>query len=69
MSKRKEKFAKSLSMFLKPKGVTTLLANYLEVDTAAVCNWKSGKSFPEAETVIKIAEFFNCSVDAILGRE
>lgn len=30
--------------------------------------WLSGKSLPSVENLIKLAKFFNCSIDFILGR-
>ncbi len=32
-------------------------------------DWKNGKRVPAVENVIKLAEFFDCRVDFILGRE
>lgn len=32
-------------------------------------NWLTGKSLPSAEKLLKLAEYFNCSVDYLLGRE
>ncbi len=32
-------------------------------------DWKNGKRVPTVENVIKLAEFFDCRVDYILGRE
>ena len=38
------------------------------VSTGNICDWKSGRSKPNAETLIKIAECYNCSIDYLLGR-
>ena len=34
-----------------------------------ISDWKSGRSAPKADTLIKIADYLNCSVDYLLGRE
>lgn len=38
------------------------------ISTGNICDWKSGRSKPSAETLINIAECYNCSVDYLLGR-
>ena len=37
------------------------------VSSAAIANWKTG-SIPNGETLMKIADYFNVSVDYLLGR-
>lgn len=37
------------------------------VSSAAIANWKAG-SIPNGETLMKIADYFNVSVDYLLGR-
>jgi len=32
-------------------------------------NWLIGKSLPSAENLLRLANYFNCSVDFLLGRE
>ncbi|MBO4988829.1 MAG: helix-turn-helix domain-containing protein [Clostridia bacterium] len=39
------------------------------VHQSIVYAWKSGKRLPSLDNVVKMAEFFDCSVDLILGRE
>lgn len=56
-----------------------LLSNFhvtkyrLEKDTklteATVDRWQKGKYEPTVESIIRLAEYFDCSVDFILGRE
>lgn len=38
------------------------------ISTGNICDWKSGRSKPNAETLIKIANHYNCSIDYLLGR-
>jgi transcriptional regulator with XRE-family HTH domain len=43
------------------------LAESLKISSGALTKWKNG-SIPNGETLIKIANFFDCSVDYLLGR-
>ena len=45
------------------------LADRMNVSTAAVCKWETGASVPDINTLCLLADFFNVSVDYILGRE
>ena len=48
---------------LKPHPV----AKELKIASGTVTQWKNG-SVPNGETLIKLANYFNCSVDYLLGR-
>ena len=39
----------------------------LNISSGVVTKWKTG-SIPNGETLLKIADYFNCSVDYLLGR-
>ena len=43
------------------------LAEALGVTTGAVHKWETGLSLPELEMIIQIADFYDSSVDALLG--
>ena len=45
------------------------IAKELGVSTGIISKWKHEKTLPNGETLIKIANYFNCSVDYLLGRE
>lgn len=45
------------------------LADEMKVSTAAVCKWETGASIPDINTLCLLADYFNVSVDYILGRE
>lgn len=49
---------------VSPNGVCRVLG----FSNAAATHWKQGK-VPGAESLIKIANYFNCSVDYLLGRD
>ncbi len=44
------------------------LANVLKVSQSTVGMWENGKNKPEFDTLIKIADYFNVSVDFLLGK-
>ena len=44
------------------------LANTLNVEPATVTNWEKGNRFPREDMLIKIADFFDCTTDYLLGR-
>ena len=45
------------------------LASLLGFSTNLVCEWEKGRSNPNIETLIKLADIFNCTVDYLIGRE
>ena len=45
------------------------LSEEINMHQSTLYAWKNGKRVPTAENVIKLAEFFDCRVDFILGRE
>lgn len=46
----------------------TELANRMGVSQAAASNWDLGKKVPATETLCKLADFYNVSIDYLLGR-
>ena len=46
-----------------PNGVAKLL----EISNSSCTQWKNGV-LPKGDTLLKIANFFNCSIDYLLGR-
>ena len=63
-----------LSLILKElrshKNITQSdLASALGVSLGAVGNWESNKRMPDYETLKKLADYFNVSIDYLLGRE
>lgn len=43
-------------------------AKAMNVEPATVSNWEKGNRFPKEDMLIKIADYFNCSLDYLLGR-
>lgn len=44
------------------------LAIFLNVHKATMSNWELDKRHPDQETIVKIADYFNVSVDYLFGR-
>lgn len=45
------------------------LTNMCGLNHSAITDWKSGKAKPSADALTKIADYFNVSVDYLLGRD
>ena len=43
------------------------LAEILNVTLSSISIWERGINYPEVEKLIEIAEFFNVSIDYLLG--
>lgn len=52
----------------KPKIYQKELADAIGVSRQAITMWETGQRIPESETLQKLADFFNCSTDYLLGR-
>lgn len=44
------------------------LADALFVSQQSIAKWELDKSSPNPDMIVKIADFFNCSTDFLLGR-
>lgn len=54
----------------KVQGLTyTKIAQDLGISQSAMAYYKSGKTLPGAEHLIKLADYFGVSTDYLLGRE
>lgn len=64
--KRQQSFLK-LDTLAKARNVTFYtLADELGLSRSVFSDWKSGKSMPKTDKLLKIAEFFGVSVDYFL---
>lgn len=45
------------------------IGNYLGISSQSVSKWENGLSEPDIETQKKLADYFNVSLDYLLGRE
>lgn len=44
------------------------VADAVGVSDAAVCKWENGNAEPKVSYLIKLAEYFECSIDYIAGK-
>ena len=62
-------FAERFLELRKEKGVSqATLAKALDVSFSVVCYWETDRSEPTAPNLVKIADFFDVTVDYLLGR-
>lgn len=55
---------------IKKSGITNnKLLSDLNLPSSAITEWKKGKAKPSVDALMKIADYFDCSVDYLLGRE
>ena len=45
------------------------IAEILNVSNKSICAYENGNAEPKIETLIKMCEYFNCSLDYLLGKE
>ena len=63
-------FSETSKVLRKEKGLSqTQLAEALKVSKACISMIEIGKNEPPANTLLKYADFFQCSTDYLLGRE
>ena len=59
-----------LSEIRRQEGVTQKqLANALNVSSGNLCDWEKGRTEPDIERLIKLADYFDVSIDVLVGRE
>lgn len=63
-------FAERLLELRKEKNVSqATLAKAIGVSYSIVCYWETDRSEPTGVNLVKLADFFDCSVDYLLGRK
>lgn len=66
----KLKLSENIRMYRKQRKLTQeKLAETLGVTVGAVYKWESGLSQPELNMIVELADFFDISVDVLLGCE
>ena len=61
--------AERLLELRKEKGISQAkLAQELQVSYSVVCYWETDRSEPTAPNLVKIADYFDVTVDYLLGR-
>ena len=70
MAKNYSKFGARLRELREEKGVSMIeLARAIGVSDAAVCKWENGLAEPKLSYVLRLAEYFDCTVDYISGND
>ena len=63
-----EIFCERLKELRKETGISQKeLAVLLDTNNSSVCDWERGRTQPDLETVVKIAQYFHVSADYLLG--
>lgn len=45
------------------------IANDIGLEQGMYANWETGRKMPSAENLVKLADYFRCSIDYLLNRE
>ncbi|ANZ57710.1 hypothetical protein BGL34_04045 [Fructilactobacillus lindneri] len=53
----------------KQKITQEMLSNHLHVSRKTISNWETGRSTPDYETLLAVSDFFNVSIDELLGND
>lgn len=59
----------NLFTLLQPRGISKKLSEATGISSGNISDWKKGRSKPTAEALTSIADYFDVSVDYLLGRE
>ena len=61
-------FVERLDSFMFENGVTAIkLSNDIGIDSTTITRYLQEKRAPSVDTLIKLADYFNCSCDFLLG--
>lgn len=64
------KFQNNLKQLRKLNNLTqTDLATKIQESTQVISNWERGYTIPDMNDLITLADFFNVSVDELIGRK
>lgn len=65
-----EKFSERIKELREEKGLSQRqLAVEINVSQANISRWENGTQDPSTEWLVNLADYFNVSVDFLLGRE
>ena len=70
MSTMKVILAERLSYLMKIEKLSqSELARKIDISQSAVCNWLNGKKEPSIESLWRLADYFDVTVDYLIGKE
>ena len=62
-------FSNTFKKLLKEKNITRYqLSKHTKISNARIDDWFHGRRLPSLDNLIKLAQYFNCSLDTMLGR-
>lgn len=60
----------NLFKLIEARGINAKkLSDDTGITTGNISEWKKGRSFPSGQKLITLADYFNCSIDYIVGRK
>lgn len=63
-------FAENLKNLRKSKGLTQVqFAQIFQISSGTIAMWETGKRTPDTETLKRIAQYFNVSIDYLLDNQ
>ena len=63
------KFGERLKKLREEKNILSKdLASIINVEPSTITNWEKGNRSPKGDMLIRIADYFDCSIDYLLGR-
>lgn len=66
----RKKFSDNLKILRNENKVSQrVIAEKLKISRAIVSYWENGQREPTLSSLIALADFFNCSIDYLVGRE
>ena len=66
----KVRLSDNLRELLQEKGICqTQLAREVQISQSAISNWLSEKKEPRIESLWRLADYFNVTIDQLVGRE
>lgn len=70
MSPMKVIFPERLSYLMRIEKLSqSELARKIGISQSAICNWLNGKKEPSIESLWKLADYFDVTVDYLIGKE
>ena len=63
-------FSENLKRLRKEMGISqSFLAEYIDVSQQCISEWENGKIEPTLSYICRIADFFDISIDILVGRK
>lgn len=61
---------KQIKKFRQEQGVSQQeLADHLAISRQTISKWELGKSLPDIENVVRLCDYFDISLDVLIGRK